>query len=577
MTRADPTDARIDQQRAVRLVLIGTWCLVPVPALVAYFIGNTVLPILATSVCFGLLGLLGSRSSGRAARLAVSLALIGQATVFSAAFAGHSWQADSHMAFFALLATLMILADPVVVLVCAGVIAAHHVTLGLFLPQLVYPSTDLLVNLQRTILHGTIVAIEAGILYWAIRQRNLSEDAARLARQSAEAARDVSARARAEAEAAHERTEAALRDATVAQAEAEAARESALAEADRAQAADRRAREQEELDRAEREARKRMQDEVVQALRAGLAALARGDLTKPLNEPFAEEYEDLRNDFNDSINALSGALLHVWGTAEQIEQETNGIAAVANGLATRSTTQAASLADVSVTADGMVSQVKQTATDASAARDIAAQTRVRADESAALVREAVSVMQRIAESSSQIQNIIAVIDEIAFQTNLLALNAGVEAARAGDAGRGFAVVASEVRALAQRSSDAAKEIRGLIETSGRQVAEGVEVVDGTGKALGDVSSSVTEIADQISSIAHIAQEQAEGLAEINRALSDFVTANHDDQDALAEASAASQVLKGRAGELTLALDAFSIGTSDAPVPVFRSKAPIQAA
>ena len=547
-----------DHARAVRLVLIGAWCLVPVPALVAFFVGNAALPILATSVCFGLMGLIGSRLSGRAARLAVSLALIGQAIVFSAAFAGHAWQADSHMAFFALLATLMVLADPVVVLIAAGVIAAHHLSLGLFLPQLVYPSADLIVNLQRTVMHGLIVAIEAGILFWAIRKQNMSEETAKAARLSAEAASAASSAAHAEAEAARLKTEEALRDARVAQAEAEASKETALAEAERAQSADRRAREQELQDRAERDARKKVQDDVVQALRSGLSALAQGELTKPLNDPFDHAYEDLRHDFNASLTALNGALAHVRDTAGQIGEETTGIASLADGLATRSETQAASLAQVSVTADGMVAQVKKTAADASVAREIAVQTRARADESAKLVVEAVDVMQRIADSSSQVQNIITVIDEIAFQTNLLALNAGVEAARAGDAGRGFAVVASEVRALAQRSSDAAKEIRGLIETSGRQVAEGVDVVDGTGKALGDVSASVTDIAEQISSIARIAHLQAAAPAEIYTALSEFVTANHADREALTEASSASQILKGRTDALTRALDAFEI-------------------
>jgi methyl-accepting chemotaxis protein len=165
------------------------------------------------------------------------------------------------------------------------------------------------------------------------------------------------------------------------------------------------------------------------------------------------------------------------------------------------------------------------------------------------VRDAVAAMSAIEDSAKRISQIIGVIDEIAFQTNLLALNAGVEAARAGEAGRGFAVVASEVRALAQRSSEAAKEIKTLINASSQQVESGVDLVSRTGDALRDIVTGVEQIVGLVAEISASTQEQATGLAQVNTAINQMDQVTQQNAAMVEESTAASQSLANEAGEL----------------------------
>jgi len=185
--------------------------------------------------------------------------------------------------------------------------------------------------------------------------------------------------------------------------------------------------------------------------------------------------------------------------------------------------------------------------------------RADAEKSGSVVNEAVAAMSRIEASARQINQIIGVIDEIAFQTNLLALNAGVEAARAGDAGRGFAVVASEVRALAQRSADAAKEIKALISTSSDEVATGVKLVGQTGQSLGGIVSKVAEIADLVSEIASSAQEQSSGLSQVNTAVNQMDTVTQQNAAMVEQSTAASHNLTRETGELARLVAQFELG------------------
>ena len=174
------------------------------------------------------------------------------------------------------------------------------------------------------------------------------------------------------------------------------------------------------------------------------------------------------------------------------------------------------------------------------------------------MQEAISAMAEIEQSAQQISQIIGVIDEIAFQTNLLALNAGVEAARAGDAGRGFAVVASEVRALAQRSAGAAKEIMGLISTSTQQVGSGVALVDKTGDALKQIAAQISEVANVVANIAASAQEQATGLAEVNTAVTQMDQFTQQNAAMVEQSTAASHSLSCETDELVRLTQRFSI-------------------
>jgi methyl-accepting chemotaxis protein len=203
--------------------------------------------------------------------------------------------------------------------------------------------------------------------------------------------------------------------------------------------------------------------------------------------------------------------------------------------------------------------VRNTADSASQANAAAASARLEAERSDPVVSEAVEAMTLIETSSGQIGKIIGVIDEIAFQTNLLALNAGVEAARAGEAGRGFAVVAQEVRALAQRSANAAKEIKDLINVSGQQVSAGVERVGRTREALQRIIARVAEIDAQVNAIAASARDQAQGLGEVNTTMGEMDRVVQQNAAMVEEATAAAHALRSESQELADRVDLFEIG------------------
>jgi len=203
--------------------------------------------------------------------------------------------------------------------------------------------------------------------------------------------------------------------------------------------------------------------------------------------------------------------------------------------------------------------VRGNAGTAENARRLASTAQDDAEHSGVIVTDAIDAMSAIEASSRQIGNIIGVIDEIAFQTNLLALNAGVEAARAGDAGRGFAVVATEVRALAQRSAEAAKEIKSLISTSGTQVQAGVRLVGEAGGALTRIGAQVAELNDLINTIATSATNQAAGLAEINGAVEQMDKLTQQNAAMVEEATAASHALSDEAASLKHLISRFSLG------------------
>ncbi len=221
----------------------------------------------------------------------------------------------------------------------------------------------------------------------------------------------------------------------------------------------------------------------VKVLGMGLERLASGDLSEPITTTFVQTMEGLREDYNRGLDKLNDVVLSLRASADRVNQATQEIAEGSDSLSKRTEQQAANLEETAAALDEITATGKKAAEGASHARDVVAAAHKDAEATGAVVRKTVDAMGGIEQSARKINQIIGVIDEIAFQTNLLALNAGVEAARAGDAGRGFAVVASEVRALAQRSADAAKEIKSLISTSSAQVAEGAQLVAETGKAL----------------------------------------------------------------------------------------------
>ncbi|MXQ06814.1 HAMP domain-containing protein [Alphaproteobacteria bacterium GH1-50] len=301
------------------------------------------------------------------------------------------------------------------------------------------------------------------------------------------------------------------------------------------------------------------QQAVVQSLSQALNSLAEGNLSVRIESPFSQEYEDLRHHFNASVAAIESAVSVVRDNSTTILSEVENIAGAADDLSRRTEQQAATLEEFAASLTELTASVGATADGASQANEVVLTARTNAENSGSVVREAVTAMGEIAESSEQISRIIGLIDDIAFQTNLLALNAGVEAARAGDAGRGFAVVASEVRALAQRSSDAAREINELISASTGQVKKGVSLVDKAGNALGDIVSSIGNIADHVNSIASSAREQSIGIGEINTAMAQLDEATQQNVAMFEETTAATHTLKSESNALVRATSQFTLG------------------
>jgi methyl-accepting chemotaxis protein len=297
----------------------------------------------------------------------------------------------------------------------------------------------------------------------------------------------------------------------------------------------------------------------VQRLGLGLKEVAGGDLMVRLADGFTPAYAQIRNDFNAAIDKLKATIVSVVDSTGSIETSAKEVSAAADDLSRRTEQQAASLEQTTATLTEVTAAVKTSAEGSQHARQVVAAADEDARKSAAVVRQAVEAMSAIAKSSKQISQIIGVIDEIAFQTNLLALNAGVEAARAGEAGRGFAVVASEVRALAQRSAGAAKEIKGLISDSSAQVGIGVELVAETGRSLERIATQVAEINAAVSDIAGGAHEQSTALQEINAAIEQMNLVTQQNAAMVEESTAAGHSLSEETSKLSHLMAQFRVG------------------
>lgn len=335
-----------------------------------------------------------------------------------------------------------------------------------------------------------------------------------------------------------------------------------LKEADRKQQEVEEAQRQErdELRKAaekEQQARIAEQDLVVSALAKGLKKLADGNLDATITDEFAKGYEQLRLDFNNAIGTLDQVILRISDSSGIISTESTSLSHASDELAKRTERSAATLEETAAALKQLTISVKSAAEGASQANQVVSIAKDNALKSEEVVRDTVLAMGEIEASSVQITKITSVIDDIAFQTNLLALNAGVEAARAGESGRGFAVVASEVRALAQRSSQAAQQISELILHSGDQVRTGVGLVDQTGEALKEIISSVTGISNHVSEIAKSSKEQSTGLSEINTAMSQLDQVTQQNAAMFEETTAANHALARETQVLAEAVGVFS--------------------
>ncbi|MCR5873860.1 methyl-accepting chemotaxis protein [Phenylobacterium sp. J426] len=315
----------------------------------------------------------------------------------------------------------------------------------------------------------------------------------------------------------------------------------------------------------------RQQQHVVDQIASGLTKLAAGDLMFRISTPFPGEYEKLRADFNGALQQLQETMKVITGATHGIRSGSGEITRAADDLARRTEQQAANLEETAAALEQITATVRKTAEGANHARDTVAAAKQDGETSGEVVRNAFAAMNEIEKSAQQISQIIGVIDEIAFQTNLLALNAGVEAARAGDAGKGFAVVASEVRALAQRSADAAKEIKTLISASTQQVGQGVTLVGEAGEALNRIVAQVAEINTVVVEIAASAQEQASGLAQVNTAVNQMDQLTQQNAAMVEESTAASHSLAQETEELSRLISRFQVGAPAIQSPTARAE------
>ncbi|GFM30951.1 methyl-accepting chemotaxis protein [Novosphingobium sp. PY1] len=488
------------RRKGAKILLAISWLSVAIIAGCAWASGSGPAPaLLAAAITIVPTLQVMAGNNGLQARLALGLAVPLYPAIMLWQWSGQNWMLDIHMTFFAAIAMLTLLADWRPVLLAAGVTAVHHLSTNFAAPSLVFPDGA---DFARVLLHAVIVVLETGVLVV------LSAGFERLVIDQA---------------AAHE-----------ARADAEKA-----AQIERTRAAE-------------------DQKQVIEQIGRGLRGLASGDLSLRLSESFPEGYEELRGYFNSAASDLDDIVRDVTRSAGQIESGSREIRSASDDLALRTEQQAATLEDIANTLRQLSTTVQANAKSAQDLQANVARARSDALSGNSVVASAVGAMGEIERSADEIHQIITLIDGISFQTNLLALNAGVEAARAGEAGKGFAVVANEVRALAQRSAEAANQIKDLIGTSSIQVSEGVKLVGQSGESLMTIVSGIAEIDEAIARIASVSQEQAAEIARINERIARLDSATQENAAMVEEGTAAARHLSSEAEGMTRTVAHFRV-------------------
>ncbi|WP_374412661.1 methyl-accepting chemotaxis protein [Novosphingobium colocasiae] len=476
------------RQRGARSLLgVIALCIVII-ALGAFFSRSGIAPPLAALAIAALPAWMVWRGdAGPQSRVALGITLPLYPAILLWQWSGGAWMLDIHMTFFAAIAMLAVLADWRPVLAAAAVTAVHHLATNFIAPVLVFPSGP---DFGRVVMHAVIVIAETAVLMMIAagsERMVLTQVAAHHARESAEKA----------------------------------------AAQDRARAA-------------------QDQSFVLDRIGGGLKALAGGDLSRRVEDHFPAGYEALRDDFNATAADLNRVVGDVTRSTTSIASGSREISVATQDLATRTEDQAATLEDIANTLRQLSATVQDNASGASELQDNVAKARHDAMSGKTVVESAVLAMGEIERSAEQISQIITLIDGIAFQTNLLALNAGVEAARAGEAGKGFAVVATEVRALAQRSADAASQIKELIGMSAQQVGQGVRLVGQSGDSLMTIVAGIAHIDQAIARIADTSRAQTGEIGRISERISRLDSATQQNAAMVEEGTAAARQLSSEA-------------------------------
>ena len=305
-------------------------------------------------------------------------------------------------------------------------------------------------------------------------------------------------------------------------------------------------------------------DDNLQSLSALLRAIADGDLTHRMEGDFHGVFAQMRDDANATVAQLTDIVGRIQGATASINLAAGEIASGNNDLSRRTEQQAANLEETAASMEELTSTVKQNAEHARQANQLAIGAAGVASQGGEVVGQVVTTMTDIEASSKKIAEIISVIDGIAFQTNILALNAAVEAARAGEQGCGFAVVASEVRTLAQRSANAAKEIKGLIDDSVSKVADGSALVHQAGSTMSEIVASVQRVTDIMAEISAASQEQSAGIEQVNQTVVQMDETTQQNAALVEEATASARALEEQAGDLRAAVSRFRVAALDDP-------------
>ena len=534
---------------SVKMVFALAIALVPCVVIAAFLVGGNYIWAVSVSLCFLVFGALMARGQRLLTTIGAALALMGQAIALNGAFQGHAWQIDSHMLYFALLASLVILRSIPALLFAAAIIALHHASLSVLMPSLIYPTGGLWENIERTLLHAGIVVLETVALVITVLQLVRLERATQLKTNELLESLAVSDAARKEAQLSQKQAEEAKQDAQQAQERAEATvLQLEAAEVTRQSAEVEKHKIQKNHDERDK-AKSQEQALVVEALRIALRRLGTGDLTARISRSLPKEYDELRDGFNAAVRSLEEMVSEVATRSMQMDAEIHEISMSTNDLALQTEQQAMTLGSTSLALGALTRIVKENADSVDEVNGSSQSAQLSAKQSGEIVSDASVAMQLVMGEAQEIAKIVEVIDAISFQTNLLALNAGVEAARAGDAGRGFAVVASEVRALAQRSAESATDIRTIISRSEEQVARGSNKISDSVSALEKVVAAVQGITERMELIAGSTQQQSVEISSVNASVGDLGAATQRNAAQFEQTNAACLSLAQNASTL----------------------------
>ena len=491
------------QRRGVMVLAATAWCGALAVLVCSAFAPGMVWPLLALAVTVVPTLLAWQGRADAVARLALGLCMPLYPAILLAQWSGSPWIIDLHMLFFAVIATVVVLADWRPVLAAAGMTAVHHLVLNFAAPDLVFNDGG---NLGRVVLHAVIVVMETAVLVLLARQVNQLV-------------------------------------VTQAQVQEEKARVEAAAN-------------------AERNANLAQQRLVIEALRQRLLDLAEGKVRSRIAQQFPESYDELRVALNNTCDRLEELLGQVGEASVFIARGVGEIRSASDDLSQRTERQASALETNAALTRRLSQQISQTAARAAEADSAIDRAQKEASSGGQVVVAAVEAMNELEHSAREIGQIISLIDGIAFQTNLLALNAGVEAARAGEAGKGFAVVASEVRTLAQRTADAASTVKQLVQGSTAQVDRGVELVGQTGKALEVIVGSFGEIGSTVAEIAGSSAAQAGELEQVTHAFLGIDESTQQNAAMVEESTAAAHGLAREVERLVACVAMFDTGHTD---------------